>query len=164
MQSNDTSHDTSARLQRKPIAFEVFIFSCSPLPLVGVESADIESAYNFCVSCFNKKNGLGLASSVQKKWVFKVGSKIVGNTLKDDHYREDAPLFIFQTYPVILHELFEFINTRPIRVAIWEHIFWSISLTRIRTDLSYILQLKLAQGFSYFSRKKRSYPVRGSLS
>ena len=55
MHSIDTSHDTSARLQRKPIAFEVSIFICSLLPQVGAESADIESSYTFCVRCFNKK-------------------------------------------------------------------------------------------------------------
>ena len=40
-------------------------FGCSPLPLVGVESADIEPTYNFCVKCFSKNTRLGLASSVQ---------------------------------------------------------------------------------------------------
>ena len=82
MQSNNTSHDTSARLQRKPIAFEVSIFICSLLPQVSAESADIESSYTFCVRCFNKKTRLCLASSVKKSQVFKVRSKIVGNTLK----------------------------------------------------------------------------------
>ena len=60
MPSNDTSHDTSARLQRKPIEFEVSIFICSLLPQVGAKSADIESSYTFCVRYFNKTNGFGL--------------------------------------------------------------------------------------------------------
>ena len=82
MQSNNTSHDASAHLQRKPIAFEVAIFISSLPPQVGTESADIESSYTFCVRYFNKTNGFGLVSSVKKSQVFKVRSKIGLDTLK----------------------------------------------------------------------------------
>ena len=61
---NDTSPVKLACLWRKPIAFEVSTFISSLPPLVGADSADIESSYTFCVKNFNKKIGLGLASSV----------------------------------------------------------------------------------------------------
>ena len=66
---------------------------------MSVESADIESAYDFCVNCFNKKNELGLAPSVKKKWVFKVGSKIVGNTLNSPvHKIGHSSVYLFNFY------------------------------------------------------------------
>ena len=62
---------------------------------MGAESADIESSYTFCVRYFNEKNGLGLASSVQKKWVLKIRSKIEGTSLNSrNKYESFLPFML----------------------------------------------------------------------